>query len=60
MIKIIVKATFDAKKRLHFPLGTCFLYKILPPKVRGKDDIVPQVNVSSYVVGLPIADSLPF
>ena len=26
--------------------------KFLPPKVRGKEDIAPQVNVSSYVAVL--------
>ena len=37
----------------EFLLGTCFLYKILvSPQGEGKEDIAPQVNVSSYVAVL--------
>ena len=46
-VKIIFNAKLDAKKRLNFPLGTCFLYKILAPQ--GERRYSPQVSVFRYV-----------
>ena len=49
-VKFIFNAYLDAKKRLNFPLGTSFLYKILAPQVEGNGRFCsPQVNVSSYL-----------
>ena len=36
-------------------LGSCLVYKILAaPKMKGKENIAPQVDVCSYVAGLSL------
>ena len=41
-VNIIFNAKLDAKKRRNFPLGTCFLYKILaPPRIVRERKIFP-------------------